>query len=433
MKQIKIGLIGFGTIGSAVYNGLRKNSSILSANLGAKVVLKSLCDRDESVFRKLKVNKKLIKKNAYEIINDPEIDVVIELIGGIRPAKGFIIKALKKKKFVITANKALLAEDKKEIFDVARKNGVAVFFEASVLAGVPVIKVVRESLIANSINSIKGIINGTSNYILSAMFEKNISFKVALKEAQEKGYAERNYSLDVEGHDSAHKLAILSSLAFSCDIKPKDIYVEGISNISNLDVMFAKELGYSIKLLAVAKRYKDAYEVRVQPALVPNWHMLASVDEAYNAVYLKSDLARDIFLYGQGAGGDSTSSGVLSDVAEAAKCILSADSLSYYQPDVFSKRKIKLVKANQIESCYYVRFMAKDAPGVLARISGILAKHKISIASVMQKARNKVRAVPIIMLTHQAKESDLSNAIKEIDKQRIIMNRSVVIKMEKEG
>jgi homoserine dehydrogenase len=433
MKQVKIGLIGFGTIGSAVYHALKRNSSVLASNLGAKVVLRGLCDKDRSVFKGHKINKKLIRKNADEIINDPEINIVIELIGGIRPAKDFIINSLKNRKFVITANKALLSKDKKEIFEVARKNGVAVFFEASVLAGVPVIKVMRESLIANSINSIKGIINGTSNYILSAMFEKNISFKAALKEAQQKGYAERNYALDVEGHDSAHKLAILSSLAFSCDIRPKDIYVEGISSISNLDVMFAKELGYSIKLLAVAKRYKDAYEVRVQPALVPKRHMLASVEEAYNAVYLKSDLARDIFLYGQGAGGASTSSGVLSDVAEAAKCILSEDSLSYYQPDVFSRRKIRLIKANQIESCYYVRFMAKDTPGVLAKISGILAKHKISIASVMQKARNKVRAVPIIMLTHQAKESELSRAIQEIDKQRIIMNRSVVIKMEKEG
>jgi len=433
MKQIKIGLIGFGTIGSAVYSGLKKNGSILSANLGAKVILKSLCDRDRSVFRGSKINKKLIKNNAYEIINDPEIDIVIELIGGIKPAKDFIIKALKNKKHVITANKALLSVDKKEIFKVARDNGVAVFFEASVLAGVPVIKVLRESLIANSVKSIKGIINGTSNYILSAMHEKGISFKVALKEAQEKGYAERNYSLDVDGHDSAHKLAIMSSLAFSCDIKPDDIYVEGISNISNYDVEFAKEFGYCIKLLAVAKDHKDSVDVRVQPVLLPRRHILSNVNDAYNAVYLNSDLARDIFLYGQGAGGSSTSSGVLSDVADAAGCILDKGSLKTYQENAFSHSKKKIRPASQVESSYYVRFMAVDTPGVLAKISGILAKHKVSIASVMQKARDRVRAVPIIMLTHQVKESDLNNAIKEIDKQKIIMSRSVVIKMEKES
>jgi len=433
MKQIKIGLIGFGTIGSAVYSNLKKNSSILSANLGAKVILKSLCDRDRSVFKGFKINKKLIKKNAYEIIDDPEIDIVIELIGGIKPAKDFILKSLKNKKYVITANKALLSVDKKEIFNVARDNGVAVFFEASVLAGVPIIKVLRESLIANSVRSIKGIINGTSNYILSAMHDKGINFKVALKEAQEKGYAERNYSLDVDGHDSAHKLAILSSLAFNCDIKPNNIYVEGISNISHYDVEFAKEFGYCIKLLAVAKDHKDSIEVRVQPALLPVRHILSNVNEAYNAVYLKSDLARDIFLYGQGAGGSSTSSGVLSDVADAAGCILDKGSLKAYQVNAFSHSKRKIRPASQIESSYYVRFMAVDTPGVLAKISGILAKHKVSIASVMQKSRDRVKAVPIIMLTHQVKESDLNNAINEIDKQKIIMSRSVVIKMEKEG
>ena len=433
MKQIRIGLIGFGTIGSAVYNGLKKNGSILSSNLGAKVVLKGLCDKDRSVFKGCKINKKLIKKNAYEIINDPEIDIIIELIGGIKPAKDYIIKALKNKKYVITANKALLSVDKKEIFKAARDNGVAVFFEASVLAGVPVIKVLRESLIANSIKSIKGIINGTSNYILSAMRDEGISFKAALKEARDKGYAERNYSLDVDGYDSAHKLAILSSLAFSCDIKPNDIYVEGISNVSNHDVMFAKELGYCIKLLAIAKSHKDSIEVRVRPALLPDSHMLSNVNEAYNAVYLKADLAQDIFLYGQGAGGSSTCSGVLSDVADAVGCILAKSPLNMYQANVFSGPKKKIRQASQVESSYYVRFMAVDTPGVLAKISGILAKHKISIASVMQKARNRVRAVPIIMLTHQVKESDLSNAIKEIDKQKIIMSRSVVIKMEEEG
>jgi homoserine dehydrogenase len=433
MKQIKIGLIGFGTIGSAVYEGLKKNGSILSSNLGAKIILKGICDKDRSVFRRHKVNKNLIKKNALELLNDPDIDIIIELIGGIKPAKDFIVKALKNKKYVITANKALLSVDKKEIFKVARDNGVAVFFEASVLAGVPVIKVLRESLIANSIRSIKGIINGTSNYILSSMHDEGLSFKAALEEAQAKGYAERNYSLDVDGHDSAHKLAILSSLAFSCDIKPNDIYVEGISNISSNDVMFAKELGYCIKLLAIAKNHKDSIEVRVQPALLPKKHMLSNVNDAYNAVYLKSDLARDIFLYGQGAGGSSTSSGVLSDIADAAGCILADNALGIYENHAFAGAKKKIREANQVESSYYVRFMAVDAPGVLAKISGILAKHKVSIASVMQKARNKVRAVPIIMLTHQVKESDLNSAIKEIDKQKIIMNRSVVIKMEKEG
>ncbi|MCK5306837.1 MAG: homoserine dehydrogenase [Candidatus Omnitrophica bacterium] len=432
MKQINIGLIGFGTIGSAVVGAIKKNGKSLGERLGCRINLKSVCDRDQRVFKGSGLNKKIIKKRADEILSDPAINVVIELIGGVHPAREMIIKALKNKKHVITANKALLSDYKKELFKVAEENGVGLYFEASVLAGVPVIKVLEESLAGNRVQSMWGIINGTSNYILSNMHSKGVEFKEALKEAQSKGYAEKNYSLDVEGFDSAHKLAIISSLAFRQDIKLEDIHVEGISSISSGDVMYAKELGYCIKLLAVAKASRDCIEVRVEPTLLPSQHMLSQVNNAYNAVYIKSDLAKDIFLYGQGAGGSSTSSAVVSDIADVVSDIKSGGAS---RRNFLSGRKEKvkrIKKVDENEACYYVRFMAIDRPGVLAKISGILAKHEISIASVMQKSREKVGAVPIVMLTHQVKEISLKKALKEIDRQKVIMAKSVVIKIEKE-
>lgn len=427
MREIKIGLIGFGTIGKAVYGALKKNSSLLSANLGAKVILKGLCDKDRSAFKGYKLNKKFIKKNANEIINDPDIDIVIELIGGIKPAKNIVLKALKNKKNVITANKALLADNKAEIFEAARKNSVGVYFEASVMAGVPVIRALKEGLAGCRPVSLWGIINGTSNYILSKMYHENKEFKEALVEAQQKGFAEAKYLLDVEGVDSAHKLAILASLAFRRDIKIKDIHVEGMSDISLGDIAFAKEMGYSIKLLAIAKKKGNQVDVRVHPALLPAEHLLSDVNDAYNGLYMQSDLARNVFLYGEGAGGASTSAAVLADVVDAAR------SISSQKPAVMpelSGKKISVRKVDDISFSYYIRFMAVDKPGVLAKASSILAKHSVSIASVMQKARNRSQAVPIIMLTHSVKSAKLNKALKEINKLSVIKNRPVAIRIE---
>ncbi len=443
MKQINIGVIGFGTIGSAVVKAIKKNKSIFKKRVGRRINLAAVCDKDPKVFRNSKLSKGIIKKKADDIINDPAIDIIIELIGGIHPAKEIIKKALKSKKHVITANKALLANYKSELFRMASDNNVGLYFESSVMAGVPLIKVLREGLIANRIESMWGIINGTSNYILSSMHDKGLKFKEALVESQRKGFAESKYLLDVEGVDSAHKLAIISSLAFGQDIKLRDIYVEGIMNISSADIVYAKEIGYSVKLLAIAKNLRDSIEVRVHPTLLPKGHILSSVNGAYNAIYIRSDLAGDLFLYGQGAGGDPTSSGIISDIYNVIKDRIqktpkhSDKSEATGQAKVrsqmeFTSRPKRIKKIDEIESCYYIRFMAIDNPGVLAKISGILGKHKISIASVIQKTRRKVRAVPIIMLIHRAKECSLRKALAEINRLSVIKARPVAIKIEQE-
>jgi len=430
-KEINIGIIGFGTIGSAVVKAIKKNESIFRKRTGWHINLVAVCDKDPKVFRNSKLSRDIIKRKANDVINDPQVDIVIELIGGIHPAKEIIKGALANKKYVITANKALLADHKSELFKVAKDNNVGLYYEASVMAGVPLIKVLREGLIANRIKSMWGIINGTSNYILSNMYNKGASFKDSLKEAKNKGFAERNYSLDIEGIDSAHKLAVISSLAFGQDIRLEDISIEGIMSISSADIMYAKELGYNIKLLAIAKNLKDSIEVRVHPTLLPKSHILSNVDGVYNAIYIQSDLADDLFLYGQGAGGEPTSSGIISDIANIISDMQKTeDKGSDILINSLKKKRIKGL--DEIESCFYIRFMAIDNPGVLAKISGILGKYKISIASVVQKAKSMQKAVPIIMLIHKTKEYSLKKALSEIDKLSVIKARSVAIKIEQE-
>jgi homoserine dehydrogenase len=432
MKQINIGIIGYGTVGSAVVEAIKRNKSVFKKKSGISLKMVSVCDKNPAAFKGSKLSKNLIVAKAGDIINDPKIDIVIELIGGLHPAKEIIKKALENKKQVITANKALLADDKKELFKVASLNKVGLYFESSVMAGVPLIKVLKEGLIANRIKSIWGIINGTSNYILSAMCQRGIKFKEALKEAKDKGFAEPKYALDVEGVDSAHKLAIISSLAFGQDIRLKDIYTEGITDISAADIRYAKESGYTIKLLAIAKDFKDSIEVRVHPTLLPEDHILANVNEAYNALYLKSDLADDIFLYGQGAGGLATSSGILSDIANAVEDIKKREYRSQNLQIDFTSKAKRVKRIDEINSCYYIRFMAIDTPGVLAKISGILGRHKISIAQVAQKARRRAKAVPIIMLIHKTNEKTLKAALGEIGRLSVIKAKPVAIKMEEE-
>jgi homoserine dehydrogenase len=428
---VNVGIIGLGTIGSAVKDAILKNNSILKKRLGCRVNLKAVCDKNPKAFKGSKLKKDIIKRSPQDVIEDPDIDVVIELIGGINPAKEIISKALNNKKHVITANKALLADYKKELFKLAAKNNRGLYFESSVMAGVPVIKTLREGLIANRIESMWGIINGTSNYILSNMYNRASTFKKVLTEAKDKGIAEKDYSLDVEGIDSAQKLAIISSLAFGQDIKVNDIYVEGIMGISVDDIMYAKELGYTIKLLSIAKRLKDSIEVRVHPTLLPNDHILSDVDQEYNAIYINSDLARDIFLYGQGAGGPSTSSGILADlgsiVAAMEKKNFKMNSLI-----VESSKPKRIKNIDEIESNYYIRFMAIDSPGVLSKISGILGQHDISIASVVQKAKSKAKAVPIIMLIHKAIEKNIKKALNQIADLPAIKAEPIAIKIEQE-
>lgn len=429
MQKINVGLIGFGTVGSGVVKELKIKRGYIRKRYGIDITLIKICDKDLKRRRDVKVAKSLLTRNAYEIINNPDVNIVVELIGGVGAAKRFILAALNNKKHVVTANKALLSVAKKELFQTTERNGVSLRFEASVCGGVPIIKALREGLAANRIKSIYGIVNGTCNYILSEMEEKAIDFSTALKQAQDKGYAERNPLLDINGDDSVHKLAILASLCFGIDVKPQHIYTEGIANISADDIKYASGFGYAVKLLAIAKKIDGELELRVHPTLVPKQHPLASVSSNFNAVSIEADMVGEALFYGQGSGARPTASAVLSDIIDIANDISNED---FKKPPliVYDKQVGKIKPKNDFYCSYYIRFSAIDKPGVLADISRILANHNISIASVSQKARMEQKVVPIVMLTHKAKEMSLAKALKRIDALDAIKRKSVVIRSE---
>ena len=429
MKKINVGLLGFGNIGSGVIKILRDRKALLSEKTGLEINIKKVCDQDIVSKRNVSIDKEILTRDAKAIINDPQIDILIELIGGLHPAREFILEALKKGKHVVTANKALLALHGQELFTEAADRGKNIYFEASVGAGIPIIKSLREGLVANRFNGILGIVNGTSNYILSSMSKNNCSFAEALKEARAKGFAEKDPTLDIEGMDSAHKLILLTYLAFGRFVDLKDVFVEGISRISLADVNYAKELGFEIKLLAIAKKEGADLEVRVHPTLIPQAHLLSSVDGVFNAIYVSSDLAGNLLFYGPGAGQSSAASAVVSDLVDLTQDI----KAGFFRPTlniVADKTVRKLRKIDDFESRYYIRFMARDLPGVLAKISGILAKFGISIASVTQKERSRTQLVPIVMVIHEAKEKDIRSALSIIDRLEAIKEKSVAIRME---
>lgn len=429
MKKINIGIIGFGNVGSGVVKILRERKSFLSAKLGLEIVIKRICDKDITLKRNVSVDKQILSRDVKEIIDDPQIDIVVELMGGIHPAKEFISESLKKGKNIVTANKALLAQEGGELFALAADRGKNIYFEASVGAGIPIIKALREGLVANKFNSIFGIVNGTSNFILSEMSADNCNFHDALNDAKKKGFAEKDPTLDIEGLDSAHKLILLTYLAFGRLVDLKDVFVEGISRVSLADVNYAKELGFEIKLLAIAKKENDELEVRVHPTFVPKEHLLASVSGVFNAIYVSSDLAGDLLFYGPGAGQLSAASAVVADIVDLTQDI----KAGLFRPtfNITADKTIKkLRKIDDFESKYYIRFMALDKPGVLANISGILAKFGISIASVSQKERGKAQIVPVVMVIHNAKEKDLRSALASIDRLGAIKEKSVAIRIE---
>jgi homoserine dehydrogenase len=429
MGKINIGLIGFGNVGSAVVKILRQRKTLLMEKMGLEINVKKICDKDIISKRDIKIDKSLLTRDARRIIDDPQIDIVVELIGGIHPAKEYIIEALKKGKNVVTANKALLAQEGTLLFAEAAQRGKNIFFEASVGAGIPIIKSLREGLVVNRFNRIFGILNGTSNFILSEMSRHNRNFKEALGEAQRLGYAEKNPVLDIEGIDSAHKLILLSYLCFGRLVNLNDIFIEGISRISLDDIGYARELGHQIKLLAIAKRENSNLEVRIHPTLVPQSHLLASVDGVFNAIYVSGDLAGELLFYGPGAGQLSAASAVVSDIVALAQDIKAG--LFRSTLNITADQNIK--KLRRIDDCqsrYYIRFMALDRPGVLAKISGILAKFAISIASVTQKERRKAQVVPIVMVIHQAREKDLRFALEEISRLEVIKEKPVAIRIE---
>ncbi|MFA5411217.1 MAG: homoserine dehydrogenase [Candidatus Omnitrophota bacterium] len=429
MEKINIGLIGLGNVGSGLVKLLRERRTFLSERIGLEINIKKICDKDILSKRDISVEKGLLSRDVSEIIDDPHIDIVIELIGGIHPAREYIVEALKKGKHIITANKALLAEYGRELFALARDRGKNIYFEASVGAGIPIVKSLREGLVANRFGSIFGIVNGTSNYILSEMSNNNRTFSDALRQARLKGFAEKDPALDIEGIDSAHKLILLTYLCFGRLVNLEDIFIEGISRVSLADVNYAKELGFEIKLLAIAKKEADELEVRVHPTLIPKAHLLSSVTGVFNAIYVSSDLAGNLLFYGPGAGQMSAASAVASDLIDLTQDI----KAGLFRPtlNIIADKSIKkLRRIDDIESRYYIHFTAVDKPGVLAKISGILAKSGISIASVTQKERSKAKLVPIVMIIHEAREKNLRLALAAIDRLDVIKEKSVAIRME---
>ncbi len=431
-KSISIGVIGFGTIGTGVVKLLQENGDLVAGRLGAKICLQKIADIDIKRSRGITIDQALLTTDAADIINDPDIDIVVELMGGYEPARTFILAAINQGKHVVTANKALLATHGDEIFRSALRCGVNIGFEASVGGTIPVIKTIKESLIANRIQSISAIVNGTSNFILSKMTDVGGSFETVLKEAQALGFAESDPVYDVEGIDAAHKLAILLSLSYGKKVHLNDLYREGITQICEQDIEFARELGYRIKLLAIAIRRDREIEARLHPTMIPFNHLLANVNGNFNAFHIIGDASDSIFLYGQGAGMMPTASAVVGDIVDIARDIRKGITVRI-PPRVLDEETIEdicLLPFDQIRTNYYFRFSAADRPGVLSRISGILGANDISIATVIQKGRMQGGAVPIVMTTYNARERDVRRALENIDRLDVVMGKTMLIRIE---
>jgi len=411
---------------------LLENTALLEERLGFSLELAKIADIEIDKDRGISIPRELLTKNAQEIIDDPRIDIVVELIGGIEPARTFILKSLEAGKHVVTANKALLASKGKELFDCAQTCGKDLYYEASVGGGVPIIKALRESLVANNFKFIYGILNGTCNFILTEMNERGASFDETLKKAQELGYAEANPAMDVEGVDSAHKLAIITSLAYGLPPDLSGIYVEGITKLNKLDVGYARELGYKVKLLAITIDRGDQVEVRVHPTLVPFNYLLSKVDGVFNAFYVRGDIVDSTLFYGRGAGMMPTASAVVSDIADIGRNILSgiAGRIPHlgYRKDIARPKRYMAI--DDVVTNYYLRIQVLDKPGVLAKIAGILGERDISIVSVIQKGVLMDGHVSIVMLTHEAKESDIRNAVNTIEALQEVGGRPVVLRVE---
>jgi len=429
MKDIyNIGLIGFGTIGAGVVETFNRNLDLMEQKVGTNIKLKKVVDLDIETDRGVEIDRNILSTDVNDILEDPEIDIVIELIGGYEPAKSFILKAMQEGKHVVTANKALLAKHWEEILETANKNNVRICFEASVGGGIPLLEPLNESLGANHIQSIYGIINGTANYILTKMTEEGLDFEDVLREAQEKGYAEQDPTFDIEGHDTAQKLIILTILGFGIYVEQDKFHVEGISKIKQEDIEFIKnEMGYSIKLLAISRIEEGELEVRVHPTLIPQNHLLASVNDVFNGVYIVGDIVGPVMMYGQGAGMMPTASAVVGDCLDIME---NMERKNIYGPTDTEVKQIKDIE--NIKSKYYLRLTAVDKPGVLHTISGILSSYDISIEAVTQKKRDEGQEVPIFMVMHEALEKNLQNAVKEINALDFVRNDTLFIRVLKE-
>ncbi len=413
MKEIKVGIIGFGTVGAGVAANLLANEETISLRTGVKLVLAKIADLDITTDRGVKVPEGILTTNANELID--EVDVVVELIGGKTFAKDLIIKALEKGKAVVTANKSLLACYGEELFDVAKKNGGEIYYEASVGGGIPVIKALREGLVANRIKAIYGILNGTCNYILTRMELEGADFEPILADAQKLGYAEAEPSLDVDGFDTAHKASILASLAYGEWFGMDPVYVEGIREVSQLDLAFADELGYRIKLLAIIKQIDENVQLRIHPTLIPKDSMLGNVNGVFNAVSIEGDFVGQSMFYGRGAGREATASAVVADIVDVA---LNLKHNTKNRVEAFKEGKQfgQLCPIGQIVSRYYLRLSVVDRPGMLAAIANELGKNNISISSLVQHETQQADgSVPLLLLTHETKEECMQKAIEQIE------------------
>lgn len=434
MKQIGVGLLGFGTVGAGVVDGLQRNRKVMAQRLGVDVVLKKIADLDITTDRGVTVEKGVLTTDAKAVIHDPEIPVIVELIGGTGIAKTLVLAALNAGKSVVTANKKLLAEHGEEIFGVAERNGVDIYFGASVGGGIPIVRVLREGLAGNEIQSIHGILNGTCNYILTRMENEGLPFDEVLKAAQTAGYAEANPGLDIDGFDTAHKAIILASLAYGFHVPMEEVLVEGIRDVSGMDVRYAAEFGYRIKLLAVVKREGDEVEVRVNPTLVPLSHMLASVSNVFNAAMVHGDLSGDTLYYGRGAGREPTASTVIGDIGDIARNLMSGKSRYRRGVCVANEGKLHVRTADEISSRYYVRLMVLDKAGSLGTILTVLGRHGVSILAATQKARPEEMVsdagyVPVVILTHMAKGVEINAALREISGAGVLNEEPVKLRM----
>ncbi len=437
--SIGLGLIGLGTVGTASARILLESADRLTHRLGVPLVLRRIADQDTTTDRGLDLPPGLLTDDVEGLLADPDVDIVIELIGGLEPARTFVLTALTRGKHVITANKALLAKHGREVFAAAETSGADVAFEASVAGGIPLLRSFREGLAGDEVQSFFGILNGTCNYILSRMTEQGEAYQEVLAQAQALGLAEADPTLDVSGFDTAHKLAILLGLAFGTRVGLDDIYVEGIERVTPLDIKFAAEFGYRLKLLAVARRRSEGgdqgageIEARVHPTMIPAGHLLAEVGGAMNAVYVTGKYVGQVMFYGPGAGGQPTGTAVVADAVELARNILvgAAGRVSPLGVPWSRLATRPIVPMDQVASKYYFRFSAEDRPGVLSAISGILADHQISIEAVIQKGRQAGGAVPIVMLTHEAREESVSAALKMIDRLEVIAAPTAMLRVE---
>ncbi len=434
MNDIKVGLIGFGNIGAGVVKLLQENADVIRNKVGAGIVLKRIADLDITSDRGVKVDPAVLTTDVNAIFDDPEISVVIELVGGYEPAKTFVLKAIEKGKHIVTANKALLALHGNEIYSAAARNNVEVQFEASVGGGIPVLTAIKGNMAANRFGSVFGIMNGTCNYILTRMTQEGADFSEVLKAAQELGYAEPDPTFDIEGVDTAHKLAILVALCFGTRIDFKDIYTEGISAISGLDVKFASEFGYRIKLLAIGKLSDGKVEARVHPTMIPLHNPLAEVNGVFNAIRLTGDFVGPVMFYGRGAGQNPTASAIVGDLIGLSRSMLAGAGRRIAPLGILDSaiEDIPVKPMSEIISKYMLRFSALDKPGVLAAIAGSLGNHGISIESMVQTSHlaSDTAPVPIVIMTHEAREGAVRAALEEIDRFDIICEKTSFIRIE---